>query len=177
MKIVKWNSFGALTIAVVLSGIPVVFLTWVMPFVIGMICAEKDFFCRINRGSMSFRGGAVAMAFIGFYFRKEIILDGFISIVFIVAIFSLCDFGWIRAPLSYLGHHSMNIFYVHTFYRSTWFGYEFFSNQNPLFAFVLLLAVSLLTSVVLNKLKGIFRRLGQEFWYNHNSDNAIVNLI
>ena len=127
---------------------------------LGMICAQSDIFCQIKDNLADRRKWyAVALAVIGFYLRKDILLDGFLACVFVFAIFSMCDVGWIWSSLSFLGMHSMNIFYTHSFYRGVWFGRDFFSNCDPAIAFALLLSVSLVTSFALNLMKVVLVRL------------------
>lgn len=167
IKVVKWDPLVAMAIAVALSGIHVIlwfniyFFIWLVPFVLGMICAEFDCFCRIKDRMAGHWFGWGGLAMIGFYFRTNYLMDGFLAFLFIIVIFDLCDYEWIKMPLSFLGRHSMNIFFVHTFYRSIWFGSSFFSNLNPFVAFMLLLTVSLLTSILLNELKVVLLRVFQ----------------
>lgn len=170
MQMVKWSPIVALTLVFALSGVPVVFFRWSAPFVFGMICAQSDIFCYVRDGLAGRRKWCViVLAVICFYLRKDLVLDSFLAGVFIVAIFIMCDIGWIRSSLSFVGKHSMNIFYTHTFYRSVWFDRDLFSNCDPAIAFALLLGVSLVTSFALNLVKGIFRRHGLGLWYNNKN--------
>ena len=72
----------------------------------------------------------------------------------------------LSSVLNFIGRHSMNIFFLHTFIYSYYFGEFIFSFGHFLLIFAVLLAVSLACSVVLEKLKELTR-------YNKLRDNAV----
>lgn len=75
----------------------------------------------------------------------------------------------LSAALQFLGRHSMNIFLLHTFIYSYYFGRFIYSFGHFLLIFAVLLAASLLCSIVLEQLK---RLIG----YNRLRDRAVASV-
>lgn len=63
----------------------------------------------------------------------------------------------LRNALAYLGKHSMNIYYVHTFYRCTYLSMAIYFFDYSLAIWGLLMGISLLTSLLIEWLKNITR--------------------
>lgn len=63
---------------------------------------------------------------------------------------------WLNNILMVIGKHSMNIFLFHTFLFEFWFRKTIYITSNPTIIFLELLIISLLFSVVLEKIKAVF---------------------
>ncbi len=82
------------------------------------------------------------------------IWDGIISVILISFLFEYINklYG-ISAILQFLGKHSMNIFLIHNFIRIVWY-YDFtYSFQNWILIVLVLLAISLIISIIIELLK------------------------
>ena len=88
---------------------------------------------------------------------------GAVQFIFLVYLY-LSEIPVLRDILSFLGKHSMNIFLLHTFYRSTFFKDFVYSFKYALLIVLVLLALSLITSIVLEfiKKKSGFNRIAAD---------------
>lgn len=74
--------------------------------------------------------------------------------------FSLIDWpDQISKMLKYLGKHSLNMWLIHTFFCYYYFKQLFVNIHNPLLAYVILVIVTLLSSIVIEKIKISFNNL------------------
>ena len=84
-----------------------------------------------------------------FFVRRYcgLLIDGYLAFVIIVILFLLYrGMGKCRGgPIVFLGIHSMNIFFVHTFFQSYWFP-SFFKSTSAWLSFPILLLASLACS-------------------------------
>ena len=87
-------------------------------------------------------------------FTKEPILHDSILVLVMVIVYKNIQ---LKKPLYnaliFIGKHSMNIFLFHTFIFSYWFRNEIYASRNPLIIFLLLLAVCIAISIVLEYVK------------------------
>lgn len=67
--------------------------------------------------------------------------------------FSCFTFNYLSKVFCYLGKHSVNMWLVHTFYCYYYCKDLFVSRSNPILAFVVLLLLSLMTSIVIEYIK------------------------
>lgn len=81
-------------------------------------------------------------------------LYNFLTILFVAfVVYGLRYLKFVYSFFSMLGKHSANIYWTHQFIFYFWFPDFIFSPRNPLLIFMLLLTVSLLASIVVEKLK------------------------
>ena len=64
---------------------------------------------------------------------------------------------WIVKGLGFLGKHSMNIFLIHSFYRDVFFHKFTYSFYYAWLDYIVLMAISLVTSIVLEWFKKLIR--------------------
>ena len=64
---------------------------------------------------------------------------------------------WIVKGLGFLGKHSMNIFLIHSFYRDVFFHEFTYSFYYAWLDYIVLMAISLVTSIVLEWFKKLIR--------------------
>jgi len=138
---------------------------WAFPFVVGMCCVRYQsqlewFVNKIGKPASII----IAVLFTLFWVCERqlsfipnlggIFSDGFIAfgLFFIIALSVIPK--WINASMKFVGVHSSNIYMIHTFYKSYWFTKYIYFPQNPIAIFALLMGVSLLTSMAIEKLKG-----------------------
>ena len=88
-----------------------------------------------------------------FYF-----ISSLLPVYFIYYIYEfICDIPILNTVLSFLGKHSSNIFFVHTFVRYVWFKDIAYSLGNWSIIFLFVLAVSLLISIVIMLIQWLVR--------------------
>lgn len=81
-------------------------------------------------------------------------VDSFVVISLSLAVVSFCRTKNLSFPFSaFLGRHSMNIYLLHTFVFSYFFPDFIYGFKNPVMIFIVLLAVSLVLSMVIEFLK------------------------
>lgn len=84
--------------------------------------------------------------------------DGFAAMYMIVISYIYILNGkWIVKGLGFLGKHSMNIFLIHSFYRDVFFHEFTYSFYYAWLDYIVLMAISLVTSIVLEWFKKLIR--------------------
>ena len=147
---------------------------YLLAYTLGMYFAQHDLLARIKEKFMeqnvegkllslivSLIGLAVIIkcrqnAWIGWKYLD--FWDGFAAMyVIIISYIYILNGKWIVKGLGFLGKHSMNIFLIHSFYRDV-FLHEFtYSFYYAWLDYIVLMAISLVTSIVLEWFKKLIR--------------------
>lgn len=156
---------------------------WFLPFVVGMIAAQKDFFSVMLRqkGLRKLLCGVASLLFFVLFTKLRKThgteYDAFyaLSIIGIV----LCLFNPEKRVGKYLcvfGEHSANIFMFHTFIYSKYFREYIFWFKYPLFIFIALSCICLVLSVGIEELKRLIRYEKVGEWLNRGTVYAFAKL-
>ena len=147
---------------------------YLLAYTLGMYFAQNDLLARIKEKFMeqnvagkllslivSLIGLAVIIkcrqnAWIGWKYLD--FWDGFAAMYMIVISYIYILNGkWIVKGLGFLGKHSMNIFLIHSFYRDVFFHEFTYSFYYAWLDYIVLMAISLVTSIVLEWFKKLIR--------------------
>lgn len=147
---------------------------YLLAYTLGMYFAQHDLLARIKKKFMkqnvagkllslivSLIGLAVIIkcrqnAWIGWKYLD--FWDGFAAMYMIVISYIYILNGkWIVKGLGFLGKHSMNIFLIHSFYRDVFFHEFTYSFYYAWLDYIVLMAISLVTSIVLEWFKKLIR--------------------
>ena len=147
---------------------------YLLAYTLGMYFAQHDLLARIKEKFMeqnvagkllslivSLIGLAVIIkcrqnAWIGWKYLD--FWDGFAAMYMIVISYIYKLNGkWIVKGLGFLGKHSMNIFLIHSFYRDVFFHEFTYSFYYAWLDYIVLMAISLVTSIVLEWFKKLIR--------------------
>ena len=147
---------------------------YLLAYTLGMYFAQHDLLARIKEKFMeqnvagkllslivSLIGLAVIIkcrqnAWIGWKYLD--FWDGFAAMYVIVnSYIYILNGKWIVKGLGFLGKHSMNIFLIHSFYRDVFFHEFTYSFYYALLDYIVLMAISLVTSIVLEWFKKLIR--------------------
>ena len=147
---------------------------YLLAYTLGMYFAQHDLLARIKEKFMeqnvagkllslivSLIGLAVIIkcrqnAWIGWKYLD--FWDGFAAMYMIVISYIYILNGkWIVKELGLLGKHSMNIFLIHSFYRDVFFHEFTYSFYYAWLDYIVLMAISLVTSIVLEWFKKLIR--------------------
>ena len=147
---------------------------YLLAYTLGMYFAQHDLLARIKEKFMeqnvagkllslivSLIGLAVIIkcrqnAWIGWKYLD--FWDGFAAMYVIVISYIYILYGkWIVKGLGFLGKHSMNIFLIHSFYRDVFFHEFTYSFYYAWLDYIVLMAISLVTSIVLEWFKKLIR--------------------
>lgn len=147
---------------------------YLLAYTLGMYFAQHDLLARIKEKFMeqnvagkllslivSLIGSAVIIkcrqnAWIGWKYLD--FWDGFAAMYVIVnSYIYILNGKWIVKGLGFLGKHSMNIFLIHSFYRDVFFHEFTYSFYYAWLDYIVLMAISLVTSIVLEWFKKLIR--------------------
>lgn len=147
---------------------------YLLAYTLGMYFAQHDLLARIKEKFMeqnvegkllslivSLIGLAVIIkcrqnAWIGWKYLD--FWDGFAAMyVIIISYIYILKGKWIVKGLGFLGKHSMNIFLIHSFYRDVFFHEFTYSFYYAWLDYIVLMAISLVTSIVLEWFKKLIR--------------------
>lgn len=147
---------------------------YLLAYTLGMYFAQHDLLARIKEKFMeqnvagkllslivSLIGLAVIIkcrqnAWIGWKYLD--FWDGFAAMyVIVISYIYILNGKWIVKGLGFLGKHSMNIFLIHSFYRDVFFHEFTYSFYYAWLDYIVLMAISLVTSIVLEWLKKLIR--------------------
>ena len=147
---------------------------YLLAYTLGMYFAQHDLLARIKEKFMeqnvegkllslivSLIGLAVIIkcrqnAWIGWKYLD--FWDGFAAMyVIIISYIYILNGKWIVKGLGFLGKHSMNIFLIHSFYRDVFFHEFTYSFYYAWLDYIVLMAISLVTSIVLEWFKKLIR--------------------
>lgn len=147
---------------------------YLLAYTLGMYFAQHDLLARIKEKFMkqnvagkllslivSLVGLAVIIkcrqnAWIGWKYLD--FWDGFAAMyVIVISYIYILNGKWIVKGLGFLGKHSMNIFLIHSFYRDVFFHEFTYSFYYAWLDYIVLMAISLVTSIVLEWFKKLIR--------------------
>ena len=147
---------------------------YLLAYTLGMYFAQHDLLARIKEKFMeqnvvgkllslivSLIGLAVIIkcrqnAWIGWKYLD--FWDGFAAMyVIVLSYIYILNGKWIVKGLGFLGKHSMNIFLIHSFYRDVFFHKFTYSFYYAWLDYIVLMAISLVTSIVLELFKKLIR--------------------
>lgn len=147
---------------------------YLLAYTLGMYFAQYDLLARIKEKFMeqnvagkllslivSLIGLAVIIkcrqnAWIGWKYLD--FWDGFAAMyVIVLSYIYILNGKWIVKGLGFLGKHSMNIFLIHSFYRDVFFHEFTYSFYYAWLDYIVLMAISLVTSLVLEWFKKLIR--------------------
>lgn len=147
---------------------------YLLAYTLGMYFAQHDLLARIKEKFMeqnvagkllslivSLIGLAVIIkcrqnAWIGWKYLD--FWDGFAAMyVIVISYIHILNGKWIVKGLGFLGKHSMNIFLIHSFYRDVFFHEFTYSFYYAWLDYIVLMAISLVTSIVLEWFKKLIR--------------------
>lgn len=147
---------------------------YLLAYTLGMYFAQHDLLARIKEKFMeqnvagkllslivSLIGLAVIIkcrqnAWIGWKYLD--FWDGFTAMyVIVISYIYILNGKWIVKGLGFLGKHSMNIFLIHSFYRDVFFHEFTYSFYYAWLDYIVLMAISLVTSIVLEWFKKLIR--------------------
>lgn len=147
---------------------------YLLAYTLGMYFAQHDLLARIKEKFMeqnvegkllslivSLIGLAVIIkcrqnAWIGWKYLD--FWDGFAAMYVIInSYIYILNGKWIVKGLGFLGKHSMNIFLIHSFYRDVFFHEFTYSFYYAWLDYIVLMAISLVTSIVLEWFKKLIR--------------------
>lgn len=147
---------------------------YLLAYTLGMYFAQHDLLARIKEKFMeqnvagkllslivSLIGLAVIIkcrqnAWIGWKYLD--FWDGFAAMyVIVISYIYILNGKWIVKGLGFLGKHSMNIFLIHSFYRDVFFHEFTYSFYYAWLDYIVLMAISLATSIVLEWFKKLIR--------------------
>ena len=147
---------------------------YLLAYTLGMYFAQHDLLARIKEKFMeqnvagkllslivSLIGLAVIIkcrqnAWIGWKYLD--FWDGFAAMyVIVISYIYILNGKWIVTGLGFLGKHSMNIFLIHSFYRDVFFHEFTYSFYYAWLDYIVLMAISLVTSIVLEWFKKLIR--------------------
>ena len=147
---------------------------YLLAYTLGLYFAQHDLLARIKEKFMeqnvvgkllslivSLIGLAVIIkcrqnAWIGWKYLD--FWDGFAAMyVIVLSYIYILNGKWIVKGLGFLGKHSMNIFLIHSFYRDVFFHEFTYSFYYAWLDYIVLMAISLVTSIVLEWFKKLIR--------------------
>lgn len=147
---------------------------YLLAYTLGMYFAQHDLLARIKEKFMeqnvagkllslivSLIGLAVIIkcrqnAWIGWKYLD--FWDGFAAMyIIVISYIYILNGKWIVKGLGFLGKHSMNIFLIHSFYRDVFFHEFTYSFYYAWLDYIVLMAISLVTSIVLEWFKKLIR--------------------
>ena len=147
---------------------------YLLAYTLGMYFAQHDLLARIKEKFMeqnvvgkllslivSLIGLAVIIkcrqnAWIGWKYLD--FWDGFAAMyVIVLSYIYILNGKWIVKGLGFLGKHSMNIFLIHSFFRDVFFHKFTYSFYYAWLDYIVLMAISLVTSIVLEWFKKLIR--------------------
>ena len=147
---------------------------YLLAYTLGMYFAQHDLLARLKEKFMeqnvagkllslivSLIGLAVIIkcrqnAWIGWKYLD--FWDGFAAMyVIVISYIYILNGKWIVKGLGFLGKHSMNIFLIHSFYRDVFFHKFTYSFYYAWLDYIVLMAISLVTSIVLEWFKKLIR--------------------
>ena len=147
---------------------------YLLAYTLGMYFAQHDLLARIKEKFMEQKAAGKLLSLIVSLIGLAVIIkcrqnawigwkyldfwDGFAAMYMIVISYIYILNGkWILKGLGFLGKHSMNIFLIHSFYRDVFFHEFTYSFYYAWLDYIVLMAISLVTSIVLEWFKKLIR--------------------
>lgn len=147
---------------------------YLLAYTLGMYFAQHDLLARIKEKFMEQNGVGKLLSLIVSLIGLAVIIkcrqnawigwkyldfwDGFAAMyVIVLSYIYILNGKWIVKGLGFLGKHSMNIFLIHSFYRDVFFHKFTYSFYYAWLDYIVLMAISLVTSIVLEWFKKLIR--------------------
>lgn len=147
---------------------------YLLAYTLGMYFAQHDLLARIKEKFMEQNVAGKLLSLIVSLIGLAVIIkcrqnawigwkcldfwDGFAAMYVIVnSYIYILNGKWIVKGLGFLGKHSMNIFLIHSFYRDVFFHEFTYSFYYAWLDYIVLMAISLVTSIVLEWFKKLIR--------------------
>lgn len=147
---------------------------YLLAYTLGMYFAQHDLLARIKEKFMEQNVAGKLLSLIVSLIGLEVIIkcrqnawigwkyldfwDGFAAMyVIVISYIYILNGKWIVKGLGFLGKHSMNIFLIHSFYRDVFFHEFTYSFYYAWLDYIVLMAISLVTSIVLEWFKKLIR--------------------
>lgn len=134
---------------------------WFFVFTLGILFSEYKFFEKIKFNNLIYKIITCAILLITSVIVANKYGYPFHFMLAIVIIYIVYEFisrlKFSSTVLTFIGKHSGNIFYFHTFIFSIYFKRFIFSAKYCVLIFILLLVVSLLISILIEALKKVIR--------------------
>lgn len=147
---------------------------YLLAYTLGMYFAQHDLLARIKEKFMEQNVAGKLLSLIVSLIGLAIIIkcrqnawigwkyldfwDGFAAMyVIVISYIYILNGKWIVKGLGFLGKHSMNIFLIHSFYRDVFFHEFTYSFYYAWLDYIVLMAISLVTSIVLEWFKKLIR--------------------
>lgn len=147
---------------------------YLLAYTLGMYFAQHDLLARIKEKFMEQNVAGKLLALIVSLIGLAVIIkcrqnawigwkyldfwDGFAAMyVIVISYIYILNGKWIVKGLGFLGKHSMNIFLIHSFYRDVFFHEFTYSFYYAWLDYIVLMAISLVTSIVLEWFKKLIR--------------------
>ena len=144
-------------------------ISWTFPFVLGVYICQKDAFIKIKESIYNKyinKLVIILLLIILLYIRQEmdpqgilsIRLDYFLALIIIISAYIFLDLdNKISRLIIYLGKHSMNMYFIHMFVTTYYLKDITYSLKYPIAMFLFTLFVSLLWSILLDKIKELIK--------------------
>lgn len=147
---------------------------YLLAYTLGMYFAQHDLLVRIKEKFMEQNVAGKLLSLIVSLIGLAVIIkcrqnswigwkyldfwDGFAAMyVIVISYIYILNGKWIVKGLGFLGKHSMNIFLIHSFYRDVFFHEFTYSFYYAWLDYIVLMAISLVTSIVLEWFKKLIR--------------------
>lgn len=147
---------------------------YLLAYTLGMYFAQHDVLARIKEKFMEQNVAGKLLSLIVSSIGLAVIIkcrqnawigwkyldfwDGFAAMyVIVISYIYILNGKWIVKGLGFLGKHSMNIFLIHSFYRDVFFHEFTYSFYYAWLDYIVLMAISLVTSIVLEWFKKLIR--------------------
>lgn len=147
---------------------------YLLAYTLGMYFAQHDLLARIKEKFMEQNVAGKLLSLIVSLIGLVVIIkcrqnawigwkyldfwDGFAAMyVIVLSYIYILNGKWIVKGLGFLGKHSMNIFLIHSFYRDVFFHKFTYSFYYAWLDYIVLMAISLVTSIVLEWFKKLIR--------------------
>lgn len=147
---------------------------YLLAYTLGMYFAQHDLLVRIKEKFMEQNVAGKLLSLIVLLIGLAVIIkcrqnawigwkyldfwDGFAAMyVIVISYIYILNGKWIVKGLGFLGKHSMNIFLIHSFYRDVFFHEFTYSFYYAWLDYIVLMAISLVTSIVLEWFKKLIR--------------------
>ena len=141
---------------------------WLLPFALGIFLSQKNYITEISNrinilGNWRFLLLMILIVLVAkfrndIYLLKGVEIDWLFGSLIILFVFELTIlFNIVETTLSFLGKHLFNIFLFHSFiFRIYWEDF-IYSFKYPLLIFIVLLATSLIISLIIEQFKKVIR--------------------
>ena len=130
---------------------------YLLAYTLGMYFAQHDLLARIKEKFMKQNVAGKLLSLIVSLIGLAVIIKCRQNAWIVISYIYILNGKWIVKGLGFLGKHSMNIFLIHSFYRDVFFHEFTYSFYYAWLDYIVLMAISLVTSIVLEWFKKLIR--------------------